>query len=230
MLIRGLALALIHLFLFVCDFLRWLLSWCKPAQQARKHAQGQHPQALRHIGLVLSDRHISCSELTQRLQAVLAVLKAARVQVVTLHDVHGTLHQADTSPLSRVFGAGTAGAEMHIVSPDDTTRAWEGMLRQPANSNGCCKGASGSTAMDGLTSEEHSAYLARRVRSATAGDSAPDMDLVLVAGPVLCLAGLPPWQTRFCEVQHLGCLDYDCSDRVREALVRYHTSLQRFGR
>lgn len=75
-------------------------------------------------------------------------------------------------------------------------------------------------------------YLQRRLTRTLPAGTFADLDLILVVGPVMCLAGLPPWQARFGEIQHLGELRgrAEAERAVREALARYHRTLQRHGK
>ena len=75
-------------------------------------------------------------------------------------------------------------------------------------------------------------YLDRCLRRSLPPGTFANLDLILVVGPVLCLAGLPPWQARFGEIQHLGTLRSRAEAVVRthRALARYHRTLQRFGK
>jgi hypothetical protein len=50
-----------------------------------------------------------------------------------------------------------------------------------------------------------------------------------VFGPVLTMAGYPPWPLRFSEIYHMGRLAGMTRQALRQALRRYCRTSQRFG-
>lgn len=55
-------------------------------------------------------------------------------------------------------------------------------------------------------------------------------ELLLVFGPVLTLAGYPPFHARSCQIYHVGPARGATAHGVREALARYGRTLQRHGK
>jgi hypothetical protein len=60
-------------------------------------------------------------------------------------------------------------------------------------------------------------------------DIAAEPQLLLVFGPVLTLAGYPPYHTRAAEVQHMGPLAKASQTGVANAVAAYCKVLQRHG-
>jgi len=55
------------------------------------------------------------------------------------------------------------------------------------------------------------------------------LELVMVFGRTLTLAGFPPWLTHLCEVLHLGPLQNIRTRRLRASFKKYASVTQRFG-
>jgi len=78
------------------------------------------------------------------------------------------------------------------------------------------------------------AALERRVAAAMGGacgtHACEEVDLVLVAGEVLTLAGFPPWLTRSSEIYHFAGGLQDLSERnLERTLAKYYCTAQRLG-
>jgi hypothetical protein len=148
---------------------------------------------------------------------------------VTLHDVFTKMQPCDCRRLQSLARSSTA-TEVKVVysCPKDTLDNWEAVWNM--NTCGCDCIPSKGVETDGATSAHHSQYLSRRIVQALGRDAAIDADLIIVFGPVLCLSGFPPWQTRFCEIEHLGILDAATSTAMHGALSRYKQVFQRFGK
>ena len=56
-----------------------------------------------------------------------------------------------------------------------------------------------------------------------------EVDLILVVGDVLTLAGFPPWLTRSSEIHHLGGLSELSERKLKRTLARYYGTAQRLG-
>jgi undecaprenyl pyrophosphate synthase len=57
-----------------------------------------------------------------------------------------------------------------------------------------------------------------------------EVDLVLVAGEVLTLAGFPPWLTRSSEIYHFaGGLQELSESNLESTLAKYYCTAQRLG-
>lgn len=55
-------------------------------------------------------------------------------------------------------------------------------------------------------------------------------EVAFVFGPMLTLAGFPPWCSTRMEILHLGDLDGATEGRLARAMDRYRRTQQRFGR
>ena len=55
-------------------------------------------------------------------------------------------------------------------------------------------------------------------------------DILQVFGPVLTLAGFPPWLVRQSEIHGMGSLSSICESDIQKGLQRYCQTSQRFGR
>eukprot|EP00879_Flechtneria_rotunda_P024539 GHRR01026018.1.p1 GENE.GHRR01026018.1~~GHRR01026018.1.p1 ORF type:complete len:430 (+),score=146.75 GHRR01026018.1:878-2167(+) len=81
----------------------------------------------------------------------------------------------------------------------------------------------------GKQGHAHQGSLLPELASIAGLDILEEPQLLLVFGPVLTLAGFPPFHTRACEVQHLGPLAQANRQAVADAIIGYCKVLQRHG-
>jgi hypothetical protein len=77
--------------------------------------------------------------------------------------------------------------------------------------------------------QQHNSMLPELAAVTGSSDIATEPQLLLVFGPVLTLAGYPPYHTRAAEVQHMGPLAKACQQGVANAVAAYCKVLQRHG-
>lgn len=76
---------------------------------------------------------------------------------------------------------------------------------------------------------KHEGSMLPELAKLTDPDILQEPQLLLVFGPVLTLAGYPPFHTRACEIQHMGSLDGACRPLLADAIASYCKVLQRHG-
>ena len=194
---------------------------------------GQHPKSMQHVAVVCADGAAPEQKLVQYLRTAVHELQAAGALHVTVHDAFERLQPSDIpgAPGAHSNGNSLPGHERQVqyTCPAAAARAWQRAMR--VRSQGQPSHGAASKELQGQSSEVHNNVLQLALQACHEQERAVDsFDLVLVVGPVLCLAGLAPWQTRFCEIHHLGPADRDCHAAVQRALERYHSTLQRFGK
>jgi hypothetical protein len=71
--------------------------------------------------------------------------------------------------------------------------------------------------------------LASSMADASGPDVLRDPQLILVFGPVLTLAGYPPFHTKTAEIYHMGLLAEATEQKLQQCISRYCKTSQRFG-
>ena len=195
---------------------------CGGGASALAAGSGQRTAELRNVGLILADAGASANVLHEFVAQAAAVLAANGCQRVTVHDAHSTLQREREALLAALRAANIEGSYSTPRSVlQDWSRVWDGGARAAAGDRprGVRGGAGGTADRD---------FLQAQLQAALGASAAAAPDLLLVAGPVLSLAGFAPWHARFCEILHLGAAR-GAGARVQGALQRYTSTLQRGG-
>jgi len=190
--------------------------------------RGDQVSALRSVGIALSSEEGAFERHGGALTQLVRLLLARGVQTVFLHDLYSDQRDAGGSVRAALRrGGGALGAAHAAAVVSLACEHSAGVLLR------ACRPGPGAGVrakeLDGQESSVHRAFLRGELGRAAAPPLLQEVDLVLVVGPALTLAGFPFWQAASSEIHHVGDLSARTVDRAKAELDNYFCSLKRCG-
>lgn len=200
----------------------------RPAIKAR----GAKVSDLQAVGIALTSELVVYARHRAVLAQLVQLLLARGVQFLYIYDLHSDQRDAAgdvRAALARseadpgALGADPAPAPV-ILSLSNECSA-DAVLRACQPHEGSIK----PEELSGKESDFHTQYLYGELARVLSPVHLKEVDLVLVIGPVLTLAGYPFWQIRNSEIHHVGELSGDTVACAERTLRKYFSSMKRFG-